>query len=98
MRTAILASVAGSTILASAAFAADFDKRTVIEVDVAARTVTLDHGDVPNLEMPGMTMTFRVGAVVDIAKLRPGTAVEFTADNVDEEITVTGSRWRPLRQ
>jgi Cu/Ag efflux protein CusF len=91
MRTAIIGSAAAS-LLMSAAFAADFAKGKVIEVDGAARTVTLEHGDIPNLEMPGMTMTFHVGADVDIAKRLPRTVVEFTADSVDDEIIVTGVR------
>jgi len=80
---------------AGTTFAADFVKAKVVEVDQAARTVTLEHGDIPNLDMPGMTMTFRVGGDVDVTKLAPGEAIEFTADNVDDEITVTAVRARP---
>jgi len=80
---------------ATTSFGADFVKAKVVEVDQAARTVTLEHGDIPNLEVPGMTMTFRVGADIDVTKLAPGQAIEFTADNVDEEITVTAVRAGP---
>jgi Cu(I)/Ag(I) efflux system protein CusF len=92
MRTAIIALAAASALSPSAAFAADFVKGKVIEVDGAARRVTLEHGDIPNLDMPGMTMTFRVAAAVDIENFKPGAAVEFTADSVDDEIAVTEVR------
>lgn len=54
--------------------------------------MTLEHGEIANLHMPGMTMTFMVGGDVDITKLRPGGSIEFTADSIDGEITVTGVR------
>lgn len=76
-------------------FAADFVKAKVVDVDEAARTVTLEHGDIPNLDMPGMTMTFRVGVNVDVTRLIPGEAIKFTADSIDDQITVTEVRAGP---
>ena len=58
-----------------------------IEVDAAARTVTLDHGDIPDL-MKGMTMTFDVAPSVDLASLAPGTEVDFRLSDADGGLTV----------
>lgn len=96
MRSRTIAwAVAGIMVMAWTALAADFVKGKVVEIDQEARTVTLDHGDIPNLEMPGMTMTFRIGEGVDAAALMPGSEVEFTADNIGDEITVTEVRASP---
>lgn len=91
----ITAAVVSSMFAFANASAADFVKAKVVEVDLAARTLTLEHGDIPNLQMPGMTMTFRVGEDVDLATIRVGEAIEFTADTVDEEVTVTEVRASP---
>ena len=80
---------------ASASFAADFVKGKVVEVDEKAGTVTLEHGDIPNLDMPGMIMTFRIGAGIDATELTPGSIVEFTAESVDDAVTVTEIRGAP---
>jgi Cu/Ag efflux protein CusF len=92
MKTAIIVLAAAPTLSFSIGFAADFVKGKVVEVDQAARTVTLEHGDISNLGMPGMTMSFLVGEDVDITRLKPGTAIEFTADSIDGGIIVTGVR------
>lgn len=58
-----------------------------IEVDAVARTVTLDHGDIPDL-MKGMTMTFDVAPSVDLASLAPGSEVDFRLSDADGRLTV----------
>lgn len=62
-----------------------------IEVDAAARTVTLDHGDIPDL-MKGMTMTFDVAPSVDLASLAPGTEVDFRLSDAEGGLTVVEIR------
>lgn len=89
MNAIIPAATAAVVLMCSTAFAADFTKGRVVKFDESARAVTLDHGDIKNLDMPAMTMTFRVGPDVDVAKLKPGSDVEFTADSVGDEIVVT---------
>lgn len=96
MRNLLLPSIVAALLLSTAtSFAADFVEAKVIEIDEKARTVTLEHRDIPNLDMPAMTMTFRIGSDVDVEKLAPGMVVEFTADNVDDEVTVTEVRGAP---
>lgn len=60
----------------------------VRKVDTDAKKITLKHGDIPNLEMTGMTMVFRVSDPALLAKVKPGDKVQFTADKVDGALTV----------
>jgi Cu(I)/Ag(I) efflux system protein CusF len=60
----------------------------VRKVDTDAKKITLRHGDIPNLEMTGMTMVFRVSDPALLAKVKPGDKVRFTADKVDGALTV----------
>jgi Cu/Ag efflux protein CusF len=48
----------------------------VKEVDLTARQVTLDHGDIPGV-MKGMTMTFHVAPDVRLEDVAPGAEVDF---------------------
>ncbi len=61
---------------------------TVTAVDVEARTVTLDHEDVPGL-MKAMTMTFDVAPGVPLDDLQPGAQVEFVLAEEGGAYTVT---------
>lgn len=50
------------------------------KIDLAAGKVTLRHGDIPNLDMPGMTMVFQVVHPAQLAGLKVGDKVWFRAD------------------
>jgi Cu/Ag efflux protein CusF len=78
-----------SGALASAAVAAEYTKGVVKKVDAAAMKVTLTHEDLKNLEMPGMTMVFRIADPALVEKLKPGKDVEFVAERIDGKLTVT---------
>ena len=60
----------------------------VRKIDTDAKKITLRHGDIPNLEMTGMTMVFRVSDPALLTKVKPGDKVRFTADKVDGALTV----------
>lgn len=51
--------------------------------------VTLKHGPIENLDMPGMTMTFRVANAADLAQLAPGDKVKVVVMKLDGYYTVT---------
>jgi Cu/Ag efflux protein CusF len=74
---------------ASQAAASDFTEGEVRRVDRAAQKVTLRHGPIPNLEMPDMTMVFRVTDPAVLENLKPGDKVRFKADKVGGQYTVT---------
>ncbi len=75
--------------LAASAQAAEFTKGTVKKLDTSAKKVTIAHEDLKNLDMPAMTMVFRVKDEAILAKLKEGAAIEFVADRVDGKLTVT---------
>ena len=75
--------------LASSAFAAEFTKGTVKKVDAKAKKVTIIHEELKSLEMPAMTMVFRVKDNAMLDKLKEGASIEFVAERVDGKITVT---------
>lgn len=78
-------------VLAAAAFAQATLPQVdgeVRKVDTDAKKITLRHGDIPNLEMTGMTMVFRVSDPALLAKVKAGDKVRFTVDKVDGAITV----------
>ncbi len=75
--------------LASGAFAAEFTKGTVKKVDAKAKKVTLIHEELKDLEMPAMTMVFRVKDDAMLEKLKEGASIEFIAERVDGKLTVT---------
>ena len=58
-------------------------------LDKAQGKVTLRHGPLPNLEMPAMTMVFKVADSKMLDGLKEGDKVRFAADRVDGTITVT---------
>lgn len=85
--------VASATVLAltlaSGVFAAEFTKGTVKKVDAKTKKVTLIHEQLKSLEMPAMTMVFRVKDDAMLEKLKEGASIEFVAERVDGKLTVT---------
>lgn len=60
----------------------------VRKVDTAAGKITLKHGEIPNLEMPPMTMVFQARDPALLATVKAGDKVRFTADKVNGAYTV----------
>jgi Cu/Ag efflux protein CusF len=61
----------------------------VRKVDLSTRKITLKHGDIENLGMPGMTMVFKVTDPKMLSNIKEGDRVRFTADRIDGALTVT---------
>ena len=55
----------------------------VRKVDKEAGKVTIKHGPIPNLEMPPMTMVFRVADASVVGDMKPGDKVRFRAEQVN---------------
>ncbi len=75
--------------------AAKLTEGEVRKVDIAAGKVTLKHGPIENLGMPGMTMVFRATNPALLDKLKAGDKVRFAADKTGDDYTV--SRIEPAR-
>lgn len=61
----------------------------VRKVDKDAQKLTLRHGPIQNLDMPGMTMVFRVKDPALLDRVKTGDKVKFAAETIDGAITVT---------
>ncbi len=61
----------------------------VKKIDKAQGKITLRHGPIENLGMPGMTMVFRVKDPAMLDRVKPGDNVRFQADRVEGAMTVT---------
>ncbi|MBX4954251.1 copper-binding protein [Rhizobium lentis] len=74
---------------AFSAFAQEFTKGVVNKIDAKAKKVTIKHEDLKNLDMPAMTMVFRVEDPALLEKLKEGSDIEFVAERVNGKLTVT---------
>ena len=73
----------------AAAAATPMTDGEVRKVDREAGKVTLRHGPIANLDMPGMTMVFKATDPKMLENLKEGDKVRFSADRVNGAITVT---------
>ena len=58
------------------------------KIDTEQSKVTIKHGPIDNLGMPGMTMVFRADPAV-LASFKAGDLVRFRADRIDGALKVT---------
>lgn len=100
LKHTFLAAVLGLSFLSGASFAhaqqasaaSAQDARSegeVKKIDKAAGKVTIKHGELKNLGMPGMTMVFKVKDPAMLDHVKEGDKVHFTADKVGGALTVT---------
>lgn len=61
---------------------------TVEAIDLAARTITIAHGPVPELGWPAMTMTFKAPDIA-LARFKPGDEIAFDLSASGMAATVT---------
>jgi Cu/Ag efflux protein CusF len=59
------------------------------KVDKDAKKLTIRHGPLENLGMPGMTMVFQVNDAAILEAVKIGDRVKFSADKVGGAYTVT---------
>ncbi|MEK0163132.1 copper-binding protein [Phaeobacter sp. JH20_36] len=69
--------------------AGSFTKGTVKKLDTKSGKVTIIHEELVNLEMPAMTMVFRVADHAMLDQLEVGDAIEFVAERIQGKLTVT---------
>ena len=61
----------------------------VKKVDKEAGKMTIKHAPLANLDMPGMTMVFRVKDPAMLDKVKAGDKINFAAERANGAITVT---------
>lgn len=81
---------AASTSSASTSDASsELTRGEVRKVDKEGKKLTIKHGPLKNLDMPGMTMVFQVKDEAVLDKVQVGDQVQFVAEKVDGKFTVT---------
>ncbi len=84
------ASLAAISLLAAAAWAQPaMTAGEVTRLDKPGARVTLRHGEIRNLDMPPMTMSFRVVDPRLLEGITVGDRVRFAAEKVNGQFTVT---------
>lgn len=78
-----------STMKADQPAASEMTDGEVRKVDKDSQRITLKHGDIRNLDMPGMTMVFNVKDLAMLDKVTAGDKVRFKAEKADGAIVVT---------
>ena len=67
----------------------DMAEGEVRKVDKEQRKVTVKHGEIKSLEMPPMTMVFRVKDAALLDKVKEGDKIMFAAEKIEGNITIT---------
>lgn len=88
MRKALIlfAALATTTLVLAQASMASGE---VTKVDKSNARITLKHGEIKSLDMPPMTMAYRVRPPGLLEGVAVGDRVRFTAERIDGQYTVT---------
>ncbi|MBC7599117.1 MAG: copper-binding protein [Polaromonas sp.] len=71
------------------AASADMTDGEIRKVDLDNKKITIKHGEIKNLDMPGMTMVFQVKEPALLEKAKVGDKVRFKAEKSGGAIMVT---------
>ena len=67
----------------------------VRKIDPDNRKITIKHGEIKNLEMPGMTMVFRLQEGIGLEKLLAGDKVLFHVEKINGAFVITELQGSP---
>lgn len=90
-----MTSAPASSPASAADSAASMTHGEVRKIDKEAKKITLKHGEITNLQMPGMTMVFQVKDAALLDKVKVGDKVKFSADKQGGAIVVTAIEVAP---
>ena len=82
----------GETVIAAAPIVVQdtpLSEGEIKKIDKALGKLTIKHGPLENLDMPAMTMVFRVKEAALLDKIKPGDRIRFLAEKVGGALTVT---------
>jgi len=60
------------------------------KIDKENKKMTIKHGEIKNLDMPGMTMVFQIRDTSLLETFKAGDKVKFVAEKLDGGFVVTG--------
>jgi len=79
----------------AATAAGELSDGEVRRIDKARGTVLLKHGEIKNLNMGGMTMSFKFKDPKMAEQVKEGDKVKFTAEQKGEDLIITSIRKAP---
>jgi Cu/Ag efflux protein CusF len=88
IRIALAAFVAALSFTGAVA-AAELADGEIRKVDKDNKKITIKHGPLTDLDMPGMTMVFGVKEDALLDKVKTGEKVRFQAEKIDGKFVVT---------
>ena len=68
---------------------ADMAEGEIRKVDLDNKKITIKHGEIKNLDMPGMTMVFQVKDPALLEKAKAGDKIRFKAEKSGGALVVT---------
>ena len=71
------------------AASSDMAEGEIRKVDMDNKKITIKHGEIKNLDMPGMTMVFQVKDQAMLEKVKAGDKVRFKAEKAGGAMVVT---------
>lgn len=74
---------------------ADMAQGEIRKVDLDNKKITIKHGEIKSLDMPGMTMVFRVKDEALLGRVKAGDKIRFRAEKIDGAIVVTDIQVAP---
>lgn len=74
---------------AAASTAADMTEGEIKKVDKDNKKLTIKHGDLKNLDMPGMTMVFQVKDAAVLDQVKAGDKIRFKVEKMTSGFVVT---------
>lgn len=80
---------------ATATAAGDLADGEVRRIDKARGTVLLKHGEIKNIGMGAMTMSFKLKDPAMAAQLKEGDKVKFAVEQKGEDLVITSIRKAP---
>ena len=86
---AILTASLSAQAQTDAGSAAGMSQGEVRKVDKESKKITLKHGEIKNLEMPGMTMVFQVKDPAMLDTVKQGDKVQFKAEKAGGALVIT---------
>ena len=81
--------LSAGTFAQSSATISEMAEGEIRKVDKDTKKLTIKHGEIKNLDMPGMTMLFQVKDLGLLDKVKAGDKVKFRAEKSDSGFVVT---------
>jgi Cu(I)/Ag(I) efflux system periplasmic protein CusF len=81
--------VGDAAVVVAQVSSSDMTDGEIRKVDKDTKRLTIKHGEIKNLDMPGMTMLFQVKDTAMLDVVKPGDKVKFRAEKLGGGIVVT---------